>query len=93
MCFFVKEGRTLNLDGSNLSCHITIKRTFRQISQVMFWREAWEGEIRDYKTACPELVLTCPGYFGGEGVGTICIPIKYCPECGRKLGKEENSGE
>lgn len=52
-----------------------------------------EGEIRDYKTACPELVLTCPGYFGGEGVGTICIPIKYCPECGRKLGKEENPGE
>ena len=21
------------------------------------------------------------------------LPIKYCPECGRKLGKEENPGE
>ena len=27
--------------------------------------------------------------FGGNGVGTIHIPIKYCPECGRKLGKEK----
>ena len=37
--------------------------------------------------ACPELILTCPGYFTGEGIGTIYIPIKYCAECGRKLGK------
>ena len=34
------------------------------------------------------LILTCPSYFDGEGVGTIYIPIKYCPECGRKLGKK-----
>lgn len=23
-----------------------------------------------------------------DGIGTIYIPIKYCPECGRRLGKE-----
>jgi len=51
--------------------------------------EQWNGEIRDYQTACPELILTCPGYFNGTGVGSIYIPIKYCPECGRKLGKAE----
>lgn len=49
--------------------------------------EKWNGTIRDYKTSCPELILTCPGYFNGKGIGTICIPIKYCPECGRELGK------
>ena len=48
--------------------------------------ERFEGVIHDYKTTQPELILTCKGYFDGEGVGSIYIPIKYCPECGRKLG-------
>lgn len=52
--------------------------------------DEWEGEIRDYQTACPELLLTNPNYFNGEGCGTIYIPIKYCPECGRKLGGNKN---
>ena len=51
--------------------------------------DKWDGVIHDYQTATPELILTCPGYFNGEGVGTIYIPIKYCPECGRKLGREK----
>lgn len=51
--------------------------------------DKWDGVIHDYQTATPELILTCNGYFGGNGVGTIHIPIKYCPECGRKLGKEK----
>jgi len=51
--------------------------------------EKWDGTIHDYQTCQPKLYLTCPGYFCGEGVGTIIIPIKYCPECGRKLGKEQ----
>lgn len=49
--------------------------------------EEWDATIFDYKTCSPVLSLTCPGYFGGEGVGAIIIPIKYCPECGRKLGE------
>ena len=48
--------------------------------------EKWNGVIHDYQTTTPELILTCEGYFGGTGVGSIYIPIKYCPECGRKLG-------
>lgn len=51
--------------------------------------EKWNGVIHDYQTATPELILTCPGYFNGDGVGTIHIPIKFCPECGHKLGKEQ----
>lgn len=47
----------------------------------------WDGAIYDYQTSTPELILTCKGYFNGYGVGTIYIPIKYCPECGRKLEK------
>lgn len=57
--------------------------------------DRWNGVIHDYQTASPVLILTCDGYFDGEGVGNIHIPIKYCPECGRKLGKiakEEDSG-
>lgn len=49
--------------------------------------EKWEGTIHDYQTACPQLILTSKNYFNGEGTGTIYIPIKCCPECGRKLGK------
>lgn len=48
----------------------------------------FDGVIHDYQTARPQLILTCEGYFDGEGIGTVYIPIKYCPECGRKLGKE-----
>ena len=51
--------------------------------------EKWDGTIFDYQTCQPELHLTCHGYFNGDGVGTIIIPIKYCPECGRKLGKKQ----
>lgn len=53
--------------------------------------EKWDGVIHDYQTTTPELILTCEGYFNGEGVGTIYIPIKYCPECGRKLGKQKEA--
>lgn len=55
--------------------------------------EKWDGVIHDYQTATPELILTCPGYFNGEGVGSIYIPIKYCPECGRKLGNVSFNNE
>ena len=51
--------------------------------------EDFEGVIHDYKTTSPQLILTCHGYWSGTGVGTVYIPIKYCPECGRKLGKSD----
>lgn len=51
--------------------------------------EKWDGFIRDYQTTQPQLCLLCPGYFNGEGVGSIYIPINYCPHCGRKLGKNQ----
>ena len=53
--------------------------------------EKWNATILDYQTSSPLLSLTCTGYFDGEGVGTIDIPIKYCPECGRKLGKSDET--
>lgn len=65
------------LDGSSLNGNV-------------LENEKWDGAIHDYQTTTPELVLTCPGYFDGEGIGTIHIPIKYCPECGRKLGKDSS---
>lgn len=43
-----------------------------------------DGEIKDYHTCCPQLVLTNSRFFD---IAIINIPIKYCPECGRKLGK------
>ena len=53
----------------------------------------WNGFIYDCLKAHPELILTCHGYFNGEGIGTICIPIKYCPECGRRLGKKNEKSK
>ena len=48
--------------------------------------DKWDGEIHDYQTTTPQLILTCKDYFGEGTTGTIRIPIKFCPECGRKLG-------
>ena len=47
------------------------------------------GVIHDYQTASPVLILKDKSCFGpdDDGVGTIYIPIKFCPECGRKLGR------
>ena len=47
------------------------------------------GVIHDYQTASPVLIIKDKSCFGSEedGVGTIYIPIKFCPECGRKLGR------
>lgn len=52
--------------------------------------DKFEAVIHDYQTAMPQLILTCEGYFGGEGVGTISIPARHCIMCGRKLGKWDN---
>lgn len=48
--------------------------------------------IHDYQTANPELIIISHKFFpeliGTDGVATIYIPIKFCPDCGRKLGKQ-----
>ena len=64
------------------------KDILANLSGNVLENEKWDGVIHDYQTARPTLILTCPSYFDGEGVGTIYIPIKYCPECGRKLVKK-----
>ena len=45
-------------------------------------------QIFDYQDSQPLLLITQQNYFDGEGIGTIYIPIDYCPYCGRKLGKD-----
>lgn len=47
--------------------------------------------IRDYRSRQPELVVMDRSFFleyhnDPTGIGTVYIPIKFCPECGRKLG-------
>lgn len=63
---------------------------YNMVSNVID-EETWEGVIHDYQTSGPMLILTCDGYFNGTGIGHIHIPIKHCPECGRKLGKQETT--
>lgn len=50
--------------------------------------------IHDYQTCEPEMINKKEGFFDSEGCGTIYITIKYCPNCGRKLGanKEKDLG-
>ena len=45
-------------------------------------------QIFDYQDSQPLLLITQQNYFDGEGIGTMHIPIDYCPYCGRKLGKD-----
>lgn len=61
----------------------------RNISGNMIHVDDTVGVIHDYQTSSPVLILKDRSSFGIEdiGVGTIYIPIKFCPECGRKLGK------
>lgn len=51
----------------------------------------WEARIYDYQTTTPRLHLTSIDMgkllMGKDGIACIYIPIKYCPVCGRKLGK------
>ena len=51
----------------------------------------WKVVIHDYQTYTPQLIITSKNVgqmlFGKDGIATIFIPIKYCPVCGRKLGK------
>lgn len=50
-------------------------------------------QIFDYKTSQPMMLVSQKGFFDGEGVGTIYIPIDYCPYCGRKLGENKKEGK
>ena len=53
------------------------------------------GVIHDYQTASPVLILKDKSCFGhdDDGVGTIYIPIKFCPECGAPKPAEEKPAE
>lgn len=59
-----------------------------------FWRQpGFKGRVKIYnfETKQPEMVI-----LSEQGVGTLwggrttslCIPIKFCPFCGEKLGKQ-----
>lgn len=56
---------------------------------------SFKAVIHDYQTVQPELILTSNRFFpdliGTDGVATIYIPISFCPNCGRKLGKQIES--
>lgn len=51
----------------------------------------WEARIYDYQTTTPQLHLTSIDMgnllMGKDGIACIYVPIKFCPVCGRKLGK------
>lgn len=54
--------------------------------------------IRDYRSKQPELVILDRSFFlryhnDPAGIGTVYVPIKFCPECGRRLGKADPGAE
>lgn len=91
MCMYCERRQDVAFgwDQPALPYHLPITEGGRLNGNIAEF-DKFDGRIHDYQTCTPELILTCPGYFGGDGVGTVLIPIKYCPECGRKLGKPEN---
>lgn len=52
----------------------------------------FKAVIHDYQMAKPELIISSHRFFpdltGTEGIAKIYIPIKFCPYCGRELGKQ-----
>lgn len=60
-----------------------------KISGNILENEKFDIQIFDYKTFQPVMLVSQKGFFDEEGVGTIYIPINYCPYCGRKLGKDD----
>ena len=67
----------------------------RNISGNMIHTDDTVGVIHDYQTASPVLIIKDKSCFGSEedGVGTIYIPIKFCPECGAPKPAEEKPAE
>lgn len=88
MCVYCERATKYGWDQPKLPYHDQENVSDNFASNILD-SEEWNGEIRDYKTASPQLVLTNPHFFNDPGIATIYIPIKYCPECGRKLGKEK----
>ena len=89
--YSIMERRTdvkLGWDQPELPWHHNQDIT-RNISGNMIHTDDTVGVIHDYQTASPVLIVKDKSCFGSEedGVGTIYIPIKFCPECGRKLGR------
>lgn len=54
--------------------------------------------VRDYRSKQPELVVLDRSFFlkyynDPAGIGAVYVPIKFCPECGRRLGKADPGAE
>lgn len=88
MCVYCERATKCGWNQPKLPYHAQENKSYNFASNILD-NEEWDGEIRDYKTASPQLVLTNPHYFEDQGIATIYIPIKYCPECGRKLGADK----
>ena len=91
MCKYCERRTDVKLgwDQPELPWHDNYDIT-RNISGNMIHTDDTVGVIHDYQTASPVLIIKDKSCFGSEeeGVGTIYIPIKFCPECGRKLGRQ-----
>ena len=59
-----------------------------KISGNILENEKFKIQVFDYNTSQPVMLISQEGFFEGFGVGTIYVPIDFCPYCGRKLGKD-----
>ena len=54
-------------------------------------RIIWEARVYDIPEQSPEILITSQEFaqrFWGYGMAAIWIPIRFCPNCGRRLGKK-----
>ena len=96
MCKYCERRTDVKLgwDQPELPWHDNYDIT-KNISGNMIHTDDTVGVIHDYQTASPVLIIKDKSCFGSEedGVGTIYIPIKFCPECGRKLDDSRYCGK
>lgn len=76
-------------DRTNIAFMDDMPKVPLKISGNILENEKFDIQIFDYKTSQPMMLVSQKGFFDGEGVGTIYIPIDYCPYCGRKLGEDK----
>lgn len=79
MCRFCERRRDVKLGWEQLALDCKVTGNVLENDKV-------EVVIHDYKTTEPVMIIKEEGYFDGDGCGSIYITIKYCPNCGRRLG-------
>ena len=79
MCRYCERRRDVKLGWEQLALDCKVTGNVLENDKV-------EVVIHDYKTTEPVMIIKDKEFFYDDGCGSIYVTIKYCPNCGRRLG-------